>query len=99
MALHEHVHSSRDDGVTVNPLCAGEFEELPRFRLAEGQLSEEAAYQLVHDELLLDGNPRLNLATFVTTWMEPRAQDVMAECANKNTINKDEYPQIAELER
>jgi glutamate decarboxylase len=58
----------------------------------------EVAYQLVHDELLLDGNARLNLATFVTTWMEPQADRLMAECVDKNMIDKDEYPQTAELE-
>jgi glutamate decarboxylase len=48
---------------------------------------------------MLDGNARLNLATFVTTWMEPQATALMAECAEKNMIDKDEYPQTAELER
>ena len=47
---------------------------------------------------MLDGNARLNLATFVTTWMEPQAQKLMAECLDKNMIDKDEYPQTAELE-
>jgi glutamate decarboxylase len=47
---------------------------------------------------MLDGNARLNLATFVTTWMEPQAQALMAECFDKNMIDKDEYPQTAELE-
>src|SRR4029453_11549444 len=46
----------------------------------------------------LDGNARLNVATFVTTWMEPQAQRLMAECVDKNMIDKDEYPQPAELE-
>ncbi|MGB6457202.1 MAG: glutamate decarboxylase, partial [Streptosporangiaceae bacterium] len=55
--------------------------------------------QLVRDELMLDGNARLNLATFVTTWMEPQAAQLMAECFSKNMIDKDEYPQTAELER
>jgi glutamate decarboxylase len=41
---------------------------------------------------------RLNLATFVTTWMEPQAEKLMAECFDKNMIDKDEYPQTAELE-
>jgi glutamate decarboxylase len=59
----------------------------------------DAAYQIVHDELMLDGNARLNLATFVTTWMEPTARVLMAECMDKNMIDKDEYPQTAELER
>ena len=55
-------------------------------------------YQIIHDELMLDGNARTNLATFVTTWMEPQADKLMAECFDKNMIDKDEYPQTAELE-
>jgi len=77
---------------------AGEA-EIPRRRLADGPLDASAAYQLVHDELLLDGNARLNLATFVTTWMEPEATRLIAECLDKNLVDKDEYPQSAELER
>ena len=72
--------------------------ELPRYRMPAGPMDPESAYQLVHDELMLDGNARLNLATFVTTWMEPHADRLMAECAAKNMIDKDEYPQTAELE-
>jgi len=62
-------------------------------------MAADAAYQIVHDELLLDGIARTNLATFVTTWMEPQARTLMDECADKNMIDKDEYPQTAELER
>ena len=47
---------------------------------------------------MLDGNARLNLATFVSTWMEPQARELMAACLDKNMIDKDEYPQTAELE-
>ena len=47
---------------------------------------------------MLDGNARLNLATFVTTWMEPQARELMGDCLDKNMIDKDEYPQTAELE-
>ncbi|MDI3388940.1 glutamate decarboxylase [Streptomyces sp. B-S-A8] len=71
----------------------------PRHRLPDGPLPPATAYQLVHDELMLDGNARLNLATFVTTWMEPQAAVLMAECRDKNMIDKDEYPRTAELER
>jgi glutamate decarboxylase len=67
--------------------------------LTDEPVPADAAYQLVHDELMLDGNARLNLATFVTTWMEPQARQLMAECADKNMIDKDEYPQTAEFER
>ena len=62
-------------------------------------MQPRTAFQIIHDELMLDGNARLNLATFVTTWMEPEADLLMAESADKNMIDKDEYPQTAELER
>jgi glutamate decarboxylase len=58
----------------------------------------DTALQVVRDELMLDGNARLNLATFVTTWMEPQARQLMSETLDKNMIDKDEYPQTAELE-
>ena len=74
-------------------------EEIPRFRIPERSLASSSAYQIIHDELMLDGNARLNLATFVTTWMEPEAERLMAECASKNMIDKDEYPQTAEIEK
>ena len=47
---------------------------------------------------MLDGNARLNLATFVTTWMEPQAEQLMAETFDKNMIDKDEYPRTADIE-
>ena len=71
---------------------------VPRYELPAGGMPSNVAYSLVHDELILDGNSRLNLATFVTTWMEPEAQRLMTETFDKNMIDKDEYPQTAELE-
>jgi len=73
--------------------------EIPRDQLAPEGLDPELAYALIHDHLMLDGNARLNLATFVGTWMEPQARRLMEECAEKNMIDKDEYPQTAELEQ
>ncbi|RDI47291.1 glutamate decarboxylase [Nocardia mexicana] len=58
-----------------------------------------AAYQIVHDELLLDGVSRMNLATFCTTWVDDQARRLMNESIDKNIVDKDEYPQTAELER
>jgi glutamate decarboxylase len=75
-----------------------EARTIPRHELPRDELSPDVAYQIIHDELMLDGNARLNVATFVTTWMEPQAQKLMAECVDKNMIDKDEYPQTAELE-
>jgi glutamate decarboxylase len=82
----------------ANP-ALGDAVAAPRDALADQPVPPEVAYQLIHDELLLDGSARLNLATFVTTWMEPQARVLMAECVDKNMIDKDEYPQTAELER
>ncbi|MFA4972700.1 MAG: glutamate decarboxylase [bacterium] len=73
-------------------------EPVPRYKLPPGEMRARSAYQIVHDELMLDGNARLNLATFVTTWMEPEARQLMSETFDKNMIDKDEYPQTAEIE-
>jgi len=72
--------------------------ELPLERVSEEGIGSEAAYELISSELLLDGQARLNLATFVTTWMPSTAARLMAETADKNMIDKDEYPQTAEIE-
>jgi glutamate decarboxylase len=93
-------HTKKDETAGVNPMTAqavGEY-EVPRYRLSDTEIPPETAYQIVHDELMVDGNARLNLATFVSTWMEPQAQRLMAETFDKNMIDKDEYPQTAELE-
>ena len=89
---------SNDDDLGVAPLFTLEGTKIPRHRLPAGEIPPDVAYQIIHDELMIDGNARLNLATFVTTWMEPQAQALMSECFDKNMIDKDEYPQTAELE-
>lgn len=71
---------------------------VPKYEMPEEEMLPRIAYNLIHDELMLDGNSRLNLATFVTTWMEPEARELMSETFDKNMIDKDEYPQTAELE-
>jgi glutamate decarboxylase len=98
--LHQPPPDRTDERLSVRPQFAqpGELGDIPRYRLPDGEMPPDTAYQIVHDELMLDGNARLNLATFVTTWMEPQATRLLAECADKNMIDKDEYPQTAELE-
>ena len=76
-----------------------ELAGLPRDELPTQGTGTKVAYDLMTNELLLDGSARLNLATFVTTWMPPDAAQLMAETADKNMIDKDEYPQTAEFER
>ena len=100
MPLHTQVdETSQDAEVDVNPVYVRErSHQIPRYRLPKHSMLPGTALQVVRDELILDGNARLNLATFVTTWMEPEAEVLMAESAAKNMIDKDEYPQTAELE-
>jgi glutamate decarboxylase len=105
MALHRGSSSPASTARTSNPFLTeanpalGERLTPPKDRFAPDPVPADVAYQLIHDELLLDGSARLNLATFVTTWMEPQARQLMADCVDKNMIDKDEYPQTAELER
>ena len=100
MSLHTDVRQSGESAeFDINPLYVRiAHEPVPRHSLPRESMLPGTAAQVVRDELLLDGNARLNLATFVTTWMEPEAQVLMAECLQKNMIDKDEYPQTAELE-
>ncbi|OLT29363.1 glutamate decarboxylase [Nocardiopsis sp. CNR-923] len=71
----------------------------PTTRIPAHGSPARTAYRLVHDELLLDGVARMNLATFCTTWVEPEVRRLMDEALVKNIIDKDEYPQTAEVER
>jgi len=95
---HPKAAKGRQTDLAPAPLFSLEGEHIPRHRFPEGELPPDVAYQIIHDELMLDGNARMNLATFVTTWMEPQAEQLMAECFDKNMIDKDEYPQTAEVE-
>ncbi|HET9689548.1 MAG TPA: glutamate decarboxylase [Acidimicrobiales bacterium] len=106
MPLHRPAHPSRPaeaggaDELSIHPTYAGRAgrTSIPKFRLPDDELDAASADRLVRDELLLDGSAQLNLATFVTTWMEPTAAALMADTADKNMVDKDEYPQTAALE-
>jgi glutamate decarboxylase len=84
-----------DSEEQLSPTYAGRSfsHDIPKYRLPAEGIPADAAYQLVHDELDLDGNPSLNLASFVTSWMEPQARLLAAETLAKNMIDQDEYPQ------
>ncbi|KAI1175707.1 glutamate decarboxylase [Nemania sp. FL0916] len=73
-------------------------EDLPRHEMPEGEMPKEVAYRMIKDELSLDGNPMLNLASFVTTYMEEEAEKLMAESFSKNFIDYEEYPQSADIQ-
>ncbi|KAF9232149.1 glutamate decarboxylase [Melanogaster broomeanus] len=67
-------------------------QSIPKFHLPSKGSSAESTYQLIHDELCLDGSPSLNLASFVHTWMPEPANKLMLENMSKNLIDQDEYP-------
>jgi glutamate decarboxylase len=91
---------TKTDGAGASALVFEQrIQDLCHDALFEEGTGSEAAYDLISNELLLDGSARLNLATFVTTWMPPPAAALMAMTADKNMIDKDEYPQTAEIER
>jgi glutamate decarboxylase len=97
MAIHskEEILPNLNDEVVGSPFLP---HPLPKYKFPRQETEPNAAYQLVHDQLLLDGNSRQNLDTFCQTWVEPEVQKLMDECLGKNMIDKDEYPQTAEIE-
>jgi glutamate decarboxylase len=99
MALHSNEVIALER-LAVAPLYArpGAAKGLVDARLPAEGMDPAVAYRLIHDELMLDGNARQNLATFVTTFMDDEAEQLFAETADKNMIDKDEYPQTAAIE-
>jgi glutamate decarboxylase len=98
MPLHDRdsVRTSIDDSVYASADLA---KAAPKYRFPNAEWRSEDAFSVVADELLLDGNSRQNLATFCQTWEEPAVHELMDLAIDKNMIDKDEYPQTAELER
>jgi glutamate decarboxylase len=94
--MPRRTHSS-----SITPAYTGRLAcaPIPSLRMPDEAMDPEAAYRFIHDELMLDGSSRLNLATFVTTWMDPEAELLMAETFDKNMIDKDEYPATAAIEQ
>jgi glutamate decarboxylase len=74
-------------------------EGVPESEFPHTGMSARDAYELIEEEVALDGDPARNLATFVTTWMEPEAQRIIAENLHRNFIDHAEYPRTAEIEK
>jgi glutamate decarboxylase len=89
------VQSNSDDDIYGSKLSAA---ALPKNKFPAAEGSPRVAYSQIRDELMLDGNARQNLATFCQTWEEPEVHQLMADCIDKNMVDKDEYPQTAEIE-
>ncbi|KAJ5042835.1 uncharacterized protein L3040_004228 [Drepanopeziza brunnea f. sp. 'multigermtubi'] len=73
-------------------------EDMPKHEMPEKEMPKEVAYRMIKDDLSLDGNPMLNLASFVTTFMEKEVEDLMTESFSKNFIDYEEYPQSADIQ-
>jgi glutamate decarboxylase len=86
---------------TPSTIGRGHFleEPPPDHKLPEHGMDAEDARLLITEELLLDGNPEKNLATFVTTWMGKEARQLISENLHRNFIDHAEYPQTAEIEQ
>ncbi|KAI3323810.1 glutamate decarboxylase [Xylariaceae sp. AK1471] len=91
---------SNDEDSFTTSIYGSKFaaEDLPKHEMPEGEMPKEVAYRMIKDELSLDGNPMLNLASFVTTYMEEEAEKLMTESFSKNFIDYEEYPQSADIQ-
>jgi glutamate decarboxylase len=72
--------------------------DLPKHEMPEKEMPKEVAYRMIKDDLSLDGNPMLNLASFVTTYMEDEAEKLMTASFSTNFIDYEEYPQSADIQ-
>ncbi|MBM7502839.1 glutamate decarboxylase [Agromyces aurantiacus] len=88
----------QDDALIPTFSRAGEATTARYTRMPDRSMLPETAYRIVRDETMLDGNARLNLATFVGTWMDESADRLYADAFDKNMIDKDEYPATAAIE-
>lgn len=82
MPLHEKntvKNNLFDDVYASNNLSV----RMPKYKIPEDEHNPRNAYQVIHDELMLDGNSRQNLATFCQTWVEPEVHKLMNECIDK----------------
>jgi glutamate decarboxylase len=105
MTTHaEHPKLTGSNGESADSLetrFGGRFlqADAPAERLPQAGMPALDAMRLIGEELMLDGIPMRNLATFVTTWMEPEAQRIIAENLHRNFIDHAEYPKTAEIEQ
>lgn len=98
MVFHTHAAGRHKDFLTPVYAMRNMTHDIPRHHLGDDSMPSREAYEIVRDQLMLDGNSRLNLATFVSTWMDDEARLLMQESFDKNMIDKDEYPQTALIE-
>ncbi len=97
MALHTKRTGPPESAYDRYTLSAS-MGNIPKYRMPDGPNDPDEVAELLLDELLLDGNAKQNLATFCQTYADPPTRRIMDACIDKNMIDKDEYPQTAEIE-
>ncbi len=97
MALHHIEEDSSENLFELHPAHLA-TENIPKNKMPEGSIEPGIVSSLIQDELLMDGNSKQNLATFCQTYLDEQVQILMNKCIDKNMIDKDEYPQTAEIE-
>jgi len=90
-----HQVGRQDGGVYAARL---DEDDIPKYQLPKKGMSAKSAYQMIHDELELDGSPSLNFASFVHTWMPEEGEKLMVENMYKNLADQDEYPATVEMQ-
>ena len=95
----EQSSNSRPSTLVPTYAARGLEQEVPKYEVPQQSMLPATAYQIIHDELRLDGYSMLNLATFVTTWMDDEADKLLAMSLDKNMVDRDEYPQTAQIEQ
>lgn len=86
---HGHTFASRYTSQT----------SIPKYKIPSQGAPSDTIYQMIKDELDLDGRPTLNLASFVNTWMEPSAEKLVVDNLAKNLADADQYPAIMQIHR
>ena len=99
MALHV-VNRRSDKSESIFDTYAQPVSEkaIPKYKMGKQPNDPKVVKDLILDELLLDGNAKQNLATFCQTYLDDEIHTIMNKCIDKNMIDKDEYPQTAEIE-
>lgn len=101
-AYHKQILADYDKDVSdvIENTFASRYaaQDVPKDRLPDEGMPSRVAYQLIHDIRQLDANPRLNLASFVTTWMEPEAEQLIKESLDVNYVDMDQYKSSTDIQ-
>ncbi len=94
-----HLLKNTEDEIVFDAYTTSATKEsIPKYQIPDKPNDSNVIVDLLLDELLLDGNAKQNLATFCQTYANEDTRVIMDQCINKNMIDKDEYPQTAEIE-